>query len=41
MLAATDGMYVPLYPDRGERMILRRGQGAKAADFPLEMIRKQ
>lgn len=40
-LAASNGLYVPLYPDKGERMNLRRGKGGNAADFPPEMIRKQ
>jgi N-acetylglucosamine-6-sulfatase len=39
-LTASDGLYIPLYPDRGERMNLRRNNGGKAADFPAEMIRK-
>jgi N-acetylglucosamine-6-sulfatase len=39
-LAASDGLYIPLYPDRGERMNLRRSKGGKAADFPPEMIRQ-
>lgn len=33
-LAATDGMYIPLAPDRGGSQNLRRRGGSKAADFP-------
>jgi N-acetylglucosamine-6-sulfatase len=33
-LASTDGMYIPLAPDRGNPQNRRRRAGAKAADFP-------
>jgi N-acetylglucosamine-6-sulfatase len=34
MLKATDGMYIPLQPDRGNPNNLRRADGSKAAEFP-------
>ena len=33
-LAATNGLYIPLAPDRGPRLALRRRSAARAADFP-------
>jgi N-acetylglucosamine-6-sulfatase len=33
-LATTDGLYIPLAPDRGGSQSLRRREGAPAADFP-------
>jgi N-acetylglucosamine-6-sulfatase len=33
-LAATDGLYIPLGPDRGRPNDLRRPDGAKSAEFP-------
>jgi N-acetylglucosamine-6-sulfatase len=33
-LAATDGLYIPLGPDRGASNDLRRPAGAKSAEFP-------
>lgn len=38
-LEATDGMYIPLQPDRGEPSNLRRAGGSQAAEFPPYMIR--
>ena len=38
-LAATDGMYIPLQPDRGDPSNLRRADGSKAAEFPPYMTR--
>ena len=40
-LAATEGMYIPLYPDRGAQQNLRRRAGAGVADFPSELIRER
>ena len=34
LLAATDGMYIPLYPDHGAPQNKRRQGGSTAADFP-------
>jgi N-acetylglucosamine-6-sulfatase len=39
-LRATDGMYIPLQPDRGGMNNLRRADGSRAADFPDWMLRK-
>jgi N-acetylglucosamine-6-sulfatase len=36
MLAETDGLYIPLYPDRGGVNNSRRQGGSRAADFPAE-----
>jgi N-acetylglucosamine-6-sulfatase len=33
-LASTDGLYIPLAPDRGQQQALRRRSGSRAADFP-------
>jgi N-acetylglucosamine-6-sulfatase len=33
-LAATEGLYIPLAPDRGSQQALRRRSGARAAEFP-------
>lgn len=33
-LGITGGMYIPLYPDRGQPMNLRREGGSKTAEFP-------
>ena len=37
-LAATDGLYIPLAPDRGGVQNLRRRGGSTAADFPPEVF---
>jgi len=37
-LAATDGLYIPLAPDRGGVQNLRRRGGSKAADFPPDVF---
>lgn len=37
-LAATDGLYIPLAPDRGSPQNLRRRRGAAAADFPAYLL---
>jgi N-acetylglucosamine-6-sulfatase len=39
LLAATGGMYIPLAPDRGAVLNLRRRGGSTAADFPGERFR--
>jgi N-acetylglucosamine-6-sulfatase len=39
-MKATDGMYIPLQPDRGEPSNLRRADGSKAADFPPYLLRE-
>jgi N-acetylglucosamine-6-sulfatase len=36
MLTQTDGLYIPLYPDRGGMNNLRRRGGSHAADFPAD-----
>jgi N-acetylglucosamine-6-sulfatase len=36
VLAATDGLYIPLYPDRGGVNNSRRQGGSRAADFPAD-----
>jgi N-acetylglucosamine-6-sulfatase len=41
MLAETQGLYLPLYPDRGGVQNLRRKTGAKVAEFPPELIREE
>ncbi|HEX4945669.1 MAG TPA: sulfatase [Blastocatellia bacterium] len=40
VLAETQGLYLPLYPDRGGVNNLRRRNGARAAEFPPELIRE-
>lgn len=40
-LSSTDGMYIPLYPDRGGQQNLRRKAGSKAATFPQELMREK
>jgi N-acetylglucosamine-6-sulfatase len=40
-LGSTDGMYIPLYPDRGGQQNLRRRGGSKAAEFPPQIIREK
>ena len=37
-LAATDGLFIPLAPDRGGVQNLRRRGGSKAADFPPDVF---
>jgi N-acetylglucosamine-6-sulfatase len=39
VLGSTQGLYIPLYPDRGGQQNLRRKNGAEAADFPPALIR--
>ena len=39
-LADTQGMYIPLYPDRGLTANKRREGGSKAADFPKGFYQK-
>jgi N-acetylglucosamine-6-sulfatase len=39
VLKETDGMYIPLQPDRGGVNNLRRKGGSKPADFPPQLIR--
>ncbi len=38
-LEATDGMEIPLQPDRGRQQNLRRAGGSETADFPPELVR--
>lgn len=40
LLEQSDGMAIPLQPDRGAPNNLRRADGAKPADFPPEIIRQ-
>jgi hypothetical protein len=40
-LKATDGMFIPLQPDRGGSSNLRREAGSKPAEFPRELLRKK
>jgi N-acetylglucosamine-6-sulfatase len=39
-LKSTDGMYIPLQPDRGGINNLRRADGSAAADFPTSMLQE-
>ena len=39
-LKSTDGMYIPLQPDRGGVNNLRRADGSPAADFPTWMLQE-
>ena len=39
VLQETGGTQIPIWPDRGGTQNLRNPQGAKAADFPPEMLR--
>jgi len=41
MLRETDGMYIPLQPNRGGESNLRRKEGDKLADFPLQFYRER
>lgn len=41
VLRDTQGLYLPFYPDRGGVNNLRRKDGAKAAEFPPELIRER
>jgi N-acetylglucosamine-6-sulfatase len=38
MLDETGGMYIPLFPDRGQQNDLRNPNGSKAAEFPPELV---
>ena len=40
-LQQTGGMSIPMRPDRGRSMNLRRASGSKPADFPPQMIRQK
>lgn len=40
ILKRTGGMYIPLYPARYGQQNLRNENGAKAADFPPQLIKK-
>lgn len=40
-LGSSDGMYIPLYPDRGAQQNLRHKGRAKAATFPAEILREK
>jgi N-acetylglucosamine-6-sulfatase len=39
VLQKTNGLYIPLYPDKGNQQNLRRRGGAKPAEFPQELMR--
>jgi len=39
VLAETEGLYLPLYPDRGNSANLRRADGSPPATFPQELMR--
>lgn len=41
ILTETRGLYVPLYPDSGTQMNLRRADGSEAAPFPSHLIRQE
>jgi N-acetylglucosamine-6-sulfatase len=36
VLAETNGLYIPLYPDRGGMNSSRRQGGSRGADFPAD-----
>jgi N-acetylglucosamine-6-sulfatase len=38
VLEKTNGLYIPLYPDKGNQQNLRRRGGAKTAEFPPELM---
>ena len=38
-LEKSDGMYIPLYPDRGGQQNLRKQSGSHAADFPARLYK--
>jgi len=40
-LNETNGMYIPLYRDRGRQGNLRGKAGSKAATFPPELMREK
>ena len=40
-LKATDGLYIPLQPDRGRASNLRREGGGEAADFPPQFFKRK
>ncbi|MGH9847322.1 MAG: hypothetical protein ACREEM_52170 [Blastocatellia bacterium] len=40
-LNETNGMYIPLYRDRGGQQNFRRKAGSKAAAFPPELMREK
>ena len=40
-LAATGGMYIPLYPDRGRQQNLRLRRGSGPAAFPSHLMREK
>jgi N-acetylglucosamine-6-sulfatase len=40
ILEQTDGMSMPLWPDRGSQQNLRHPERSKAADFPPQLVRK-
>jgi N-acetylglucosamine-6-sulfatase len=39
VLGETQGLYIPLYPDRGGVNNLRKTTGSKAAEFPPALLR--
>jgi N-acetylglucosamine-6-sulfatase len=41
VLKETDGMFIPLQPDRGGSMNLRRIGGSPSAPFPPELLREK
>jgi N-acetylglucosamine-6-sulfatase len=40
-LGSSDGMYIPLYPDRGAQQNLRHKGRSKGAAFPVEILREK
>jgi len=38
-LAETNGLSIPIYPDRGGSQNLRNAAGSKPADFPPHMMK--
>lgn len=41
ILDQTQGLYLPLYPDRGAQQNRRHGGRSGAADFPVDLVRPQ
>jgi hypothetical protein len=39
ILRQTDGLSMPLWPDSGAQSNIRNAEGAKAAEFPSELVR--
>jgi hypothetical protein len=41
VLSETGGLAIPLQPDRGPQLNLRRGDGPRAADFPAALYARE